>query len=84
MVIAEIDEKTGKDAEDRLKEEFGADQAIFVKTNVDDENDVKRLGQEACRTFGKVDAVLNNATAFTMGAVKDNPWLLGTVVREST
>lgn len=72
VVIAEIDEKNGKAAEESLKKEFG-DKALFVKTDVGSEKDIDKLSEAATKRFGKVDIVLNNATVFPIGAIKDAP-----------
>jgi NAD(P)-dependent dehydrogenase (short-subunit alcohol dehydrogenase family) len=71
VVIAEIDEKNGKAAEENINKEFGAGKAFFVKTDIGNEKDIEKLAQAALKKFGKVDVVLNNATVFPMGAVKD-------------
>ncbi len=73
VVIAEIDQKTGKAAAERLNLEFGSGNALFVQTDVGDERSVRRMADQAVRAFGKVDAVLNNATVAPLGAVKDLP-----------
>jgi NAD(P)-dependent dehydrogenase (short-subunit alcohol dehydrogenase family) len=72
VVIAEIDLQTGKTAEENINKDFPG-QALFVKTDVGDEKDIEKLAQSAVSRFGKVDIVLNNATVFPMGAVKDVP-----------
>ncbi len=71
VVVAEVDEKNGKAATENLQKEFGSERAVFVKTDVGNEKDIKKLAAEAKRAFGKVDAILNNATVFPMGAIKD-------------
>ena len=71
VVIAEIDEKTGKVAEDSLNKELGAGKAFFVKTDISREADVDVLANAVVKKYGKVDVVLNNATVFPMGAIKD-------------
>lgn len=73
VVIAEIDEKNGKDSEDTINREFGAEKALFVKIDIGNEEDIDKLFVVAQKKFGKVDVVLNNATVFPMGAVKDTP-----------
>ena len=73
VVIAEIDEKNGKAAEENINKEFGAGKAFFVKTDIGSEKDIDKLAEAALKKFGKVDVVLNNATVFPMGAVKDTP-----------
>jgi NAD(P)-dependent dehydrogenase (short-subunit alcohol dehydrogenase family) len=72
VIIAEIDEKTGKAAEENLNKEFPK-QTLFVKTDIGNEKDIDQLAQAVFSRFGKVDIVLNNATVFPMGAVKDVP-----------
>jgi NAD(P)-dependent dehydrogenase (short-subunit alcohol dehydrogenase family) len=71
VVIAEVDEKNGKAAEESINREFGAGSAYFVSTDVSSEGDIDHLAEAAKKKFGKVDIVLNNATVFPMGAVKD-------------
>ena len=73
VVIAEINEKNGKSAEESINKEFGSDKAFFVKTDIGSEKDIDKLAEAALKRFGKVDIVLNNATVFPMGAVKDTP-----------
>jgi NAD(P)-dependent dehydrogenase (short-subunit alcohol dehydrogenase family) len=71
VIIAEIDEKTGKIAEEIINRELGAKKAIFVKTDIRRDKDIDELAEAATKRFSKVDIVLNNATVFPMGAVKD-------------
>ncbi len=71
VIIAEIDEKNGKAAEENLRKEFGAEKAFFVKTDLGNEKDIDKLAEAALRKFGKVDIILNNATVFPIGAIKD-------------
>ena len=73
VVIAEVNDKTGKTAFENLEKEFGKGNALFVKTDVGNEKDVARLSEEAHEKWGKVDIVLNNATVFPIGEVKDTP-----------
>ncbi|RPI87691.1 MAG: SDR family NAD(P)-dependent oxidoreductase [Chloroflexi bacterium] len=73
VVVAEIDEDTGKRAAESLTEEFGEGRAIFVRTDVGREDSIENLSQQVFAAFGKVDIVINNATITPMGAVKDVP-----------
>jgi NAD(P)-dependent dehydrogenase (short-subunit alcohol dehydrogenase family) len=73
VVIAEVNRRTGQDAEARLILEFGKGAAKFVHTDVGDERSVNRLSSQVVRDFGPVDVVLNNATIALLGAVKDVP-----------
>ena len=73
VVIAEINEKNGKAAQEVINEEFGEGKAVFVKTDIGEPEDIEHLAEMAQKKFGKIDAVLNNATVFPMGAIKDVP-----------
>ncbi len=73
VVIAEINATNGQQAEEKFGEEFEPGRVLFVPTDVGDEASVQALYQETARRFGKVDAVLNNATIAVLGQVKDLP-----------
>ena len=45
VVIAEIDEKNGKAAEENINKEFGAGKAFFVKTDIGNEKDIDKLAE---------------------------------------
>jgi NAD(P)-dependent dehydrogenase (short-subunit alcohol dehydrogenase family) len=71
VVIAEINETSGRQAEASLAKEFGLGRVLFILTDVGDETSVKNVYSSAVRQFGKVDAVINNATIAVLGLVKD-------------
>lgn len=73
VIIAEIDHQNGREAEVTLEGEFGKDRVIFIHTDVGDEASVKNLHTLSILAFGKVDAVINNATIAVLGEVKDVP-----------
>src|SRR5512138_3775374 len=73
VLIAEIDPVNGLQAQERLEAEFGKQRALFVHTDVGEEASVQNLYHESIRHFGKVDAVINNATIAVLGEVKDVP-----------
>ena len=73
VVIAEINQLNGRKAEVALEQEFGKDRVLFVTTDVGDEASVKNLHTLSVLAFGKVDAVINNATIAVLGEVKDLP-----------
>ena len=73
VVVAEVNENNGRIAAQSLEKEFGPGKAIFVKTDVGCDEDVEELAKKVAEKWGKVDIVLNNATVFPMGAVKDTP-----------
>ncbi len=71
VIIAEIDEKTGKTAEEIINRDIGAQKAFFIRTDISKEKDIGELAEVATKRFSKVDIVLNNATVFPMGAIID-------------
>ena len=73
VALAEINEKDGKSAAENIAREFGEGKAIFIKTDVSNEKDIERLSKEVLRRWEKVDFIINNATVFHMGEVKDTP-----------
>lgn len=73
VVVAEIDQQKGRNAEHRLENEFGKERVLFVPTDVGDEASVKNLYTLSVLAFGKVDTVINNATVAMLGEVKDLP-----------
>jgi NAD(P)-dependent dehydrogenase (short-subunit alcohol dehydrogenase family) len=73
VVIAEVNSHTGVQAAEKLGSEWDPDRVLFVQTDVGDEASVSELAARATRRFGKVDAVINNATIAVLGTVKDLP-----------
>lgn len=73
VILAEIDQENGKDAERRLAQEFSPEVVRFVQADVGDEQSLSRLKSAALDAFGRVDVVINNATITPMGPVQDVP-----------
>src|SRR5512133_1515929 len=73
VIIAEVDQQNGRKTEVTLEKEFGKDRVLFVHTDVGDEASVTNLYKLSILAFGKVDAVINNATIAVLGQVKDLP-----------
>src|SRR5512136_2904703 len=59
VAIADLDVKRGEETLRRIKEAGG--EAIFIKTDVSSESDVKALVEKTIRTYGKLDCAFNNA-----------------------
>ena len=70
VVIAEINETTGRATEELVRGEGG--QALFVATDVADAAGMERLQARARATFGTVDVLINNAEAFASKAMIDH------------
>lgn len=59
IVVADIDETSGKDAANRLRTQ-GAE-ALFISVNVSQFEEVKHLIDETVLRYGKIDLLVNNA-----------------------
>lgn len=59
VVLADIDEKGGTEAAAMIKENGG--KALFVKTDVREEQDIARLMEAAYEMYGQIDILINNA-----------------------
>jgi NAD(P)-dependent dehydrogenase (short-subunit alcohol dehydrogenase family) len=64
VVIADPSEEAGKECVARITNDGG--QAIFVRTDISSEDDCRNCCDEAVRTFGRLDIVVNNAAAFVL------------------
>ncbi|HAJ95238.1 MAG TPA: NAD(P)-dependent oxidoreductase [Actinobacteria bacterium] len=69
VIIAEINKKSGKEAERRLNEEFGSEKVFFIHTDVSKENSIRNLEKIVDKRFKKVDIIVNNAINVYVGAV---------------
>lgn len=68
VVVAELDVNAGREAEARLGAEWNAARVAFIPTDVGDEASVRRLVQSTDDRFGRIDAIVNNATYAPVGA----------------
>ncbi|MCW2613699.1 MAG: hdhA 1 [Frankiales bacterium] len=62
VVVADIDEVHGKQVEADLRE--AGHQALFVRTDVSDEESTKELARQAAEAFGGIDVLVNNAAIY--------------------
>jgi len=69
VVIAGRRENLGDAIVDRIKSAGG--EAIFVKTDVTSEDDVKSLVEQTVETYGRIDVAFNNAGVEATGMVTD-------------
>jgi NAD(P)-dependent dehydrogenase (short-subunit alcohol dehydrogenase family) len=67
VVVADINQKGGKETVALLPK----GKAVFVKADVSQEDQVKRLIRRAVQAFGKLDILVNNAAAFVFGRVEE-------------
>lgn len=71
VIIAELNKKKGKAAENRLNKEFDCSNAWFIHTDIRSERSIKSLYKKVICKYGRVDVILNNATIATTGAVHE-------------
>ena len=67
VVIAERNESTGRDAADTIQKAGG--KALFVRTDVSNEESVSRMAAEAVATFGTINILVNNAAVFILRGI---------------
>ncbi|MFX1566870.1 MAG: SDR family NAD(P)-dependent oxidoreductase [Promethearchaeota archaeon] len=68
VIIAEINDY-GKEVEDLISSEGG--DALFVKTDVSKEDDIKNLEKIVIQRFGKVNILINNAYTTSTGSINE-------------
>ena len=71
LVIADINEDKGCAVAQRINAEYGDGRALFVKTDVTDEDSVRRLMDTAVGYFGSVDVLISNAGILRVGSLED-------------
>jgi len=69
IVIADLNEKAGNESVADLQKNGW--KAVFVKTDVSNENDVKSATDFALKTYGTIDILINNAGVYPMVPVMD-------------
>jgi len=70
VIIAEIDERSGKENETYIKEHLKGD-VHYIHTDVSSEESVKHLVSETVRIYGGVDILINNAGTGLPGNIFD-------------
>lgn len=71
VTIADLNEEGGKKAVEGIQK-LGRD-AVFVKTNVTNREDCKRLIDETVKKFGRIDILVNNAGIQNVAPIVDFP-----------
>jgi dihydroanticapsin dehydrogenase len=68
VVVADIDAAGGDETVADIKNKGGA--AIFVAADISKEADARRITEEAVRTYGRVDILVNNAATFVLKGIE--------------
>jgi NAD(P)-dependent dehydrogenase (short-subunit alcohol dehydrogenase family) len=62
IVVAEINEEIGRRTEGEVK--AAGSEALYVKTDVSNEQSTKEMAAKAAERFGRIDILMNNAAIF--------------------
>jgi len=74
VVVTDINEINGYEAERVINAENDPDSALFVKCDITQADDVKNLAEKAIAKYGKVDILINNAMNMQLnGLILDSP-----------
>lgn len=65
VIIAEIDEESGLEIEESIKDAGG--EALFIRTDVADEKSVKEMTLKVAERYGKIDILVNHAEISVRG-----------------
>jgi NAD(P)-dependent dehydrogenase (short-subunit alcohol dehydrogenase family) len=68
VVIVDINDEFGKAAEELINKENKHGAALYVKTDVSDEESMKAMAKKTYDSFGKVDILVNSAMNMSLGA----------------
>ncbi|KAM8834609.1 15-hydroxyprostaglandin dehydrogenase [NAD(+)]-like [Synchiropus picturatus] len=69
VALLDVDEASGRSTKEALDQEFGAATSLFVKCDVQSEEELKAALQKAADTFGGIDILCNNA-----GILHEGEW----------
>ncbi len=64
VVVADIDPKGGNETVKAIREK--GDVAHFIQADISQEADAKRISDEAVKTYGGIDILVNNAATFVL------------------
>lgn len=71
IVIADLNEVTGKETAESFNNIKGSNRAIFVKTNVADTGSIENMIHQAVCHFGGIDCFISNAGVLRAGGLED-------------
>lgn len=69
VAILDIDEAAGKSLVESLEKQFGKEKTLFIRCNVQLDEQVKAAFQKTVETFGRINIVCNNA-----GILNESEW----------
>ncbi|MDW0113086.1 SDR family oxidoreductase [Sporosarcina saromensis] len=69
VIVAEIDASAGQEVEDTIRHHGG--QALFIRTDVTNEDSIKQMIKKTTETYGPVDTLVNNAGITIFKPIED-------------
>lgn len=69
VALLDVDETAGKDLTETLEKQHGRERTLFLKCDVESQEQIKAAFQKTTDTFGGIDIVCNNA-----GILNENRW----------
>jgi NAD(P)-dependent dehydrogenase (short-subunit alcohol dehydrogenase family) len=64
VVVVDIDADSGAKTAAKIRERGGS--SHFVHADISEEDDARRIAEEAVKTFGRIDILVNNAATFVL------------------
>ncbi len=71
VIVAEIDEKRGRNTEKSINQELNTDRVRFYHIDISNKKQIDELYLHITTTFGHLDVLFNNATITPLGAIDD-------------
>ena len=71
VVIADISEKDGMESEEIINREVKNGRALFIKTDVSREEEIKNMVEKTVKEFGGIDILVNNAGIYVSGSLEE-------------
>lgn len=71
IVIADLNAEKGGKVAEAINARYGAGRAVFVHTDVTDEDSVRTLMDETVRQFGRIDTLVSNAGIVRAGGLDE-------------
>lgn len=71
VIIAEINEDKGNNAQQKINKDFKTDKAVFYRIDISDNKQIDELYDFISERYGFLDILFNNATITPLGAIDD-------------
>ncbi|MFB3923257.1 MAG: SDR family NAD(P)-dependent oxidoreductase [Terriglobia bacterium] len=69
VIVADIDSAGGEQTVKNIRAKGG--EALFVEADISEDEDAKRISEEAVKAYGRIDILVNNAAAFVYKSLEE-------------